>query len=424
MVSAPLTAIAYDRLFLASGWRELWQRRWRFHAGLAGTWLLLGILIAMGPQARVAGWDLKDLSPLTYMGTQRAVMFHYIRLACWPDPLILSYQWEPIRSLIVVIPLAAVVLAAGATTLIGLFRGWPSAFLGAWWFLGLGPTSVTPISTEIVAERRMYLPLISLIAGLVVVCDRILRDRLGLTDRRRAAAALLVALPVVSLAGGMTIRRNREYHSGTGIWASVVRKQPRNARAHFNLANALREEGRVDEAIDGLRRVLETGKGRGVIPRYGRPLIRFGLGVALQSKGMREEAVQEYRQVVALRPNYVDARNNLGLVLAELGRPEEALAQLAEAARIAPTAADIRMNLGTVLDEMGRLDEAIVEYRRAIHLFPASSFARNNLGIVLAKQGRLDEAVAMFSEALRLSPDDPEIAANLREANATRAGRR
>ena len=423
MVSAPLTAIVYDRLFLSSSWRELWRdRRW-LYVGLASTWVLLGVFIVMGPQPKVAGWNLKHLSPLAYLGTQCVVVFHYVRLAFWPHPLILSYEWEPVRSLVVILPLALVVLSAGTATLIGLSQGWPGAFLGAWWFFGLGPTSVTPMVSEIVAERRMYLPLISLMTLVVMAGYRLLglipSGRLS-ARQRGGVSVLVLALVVVALGSG-TVRRNRDYQSNSGIWADVIRNRPGNARAYTNLGNALMEEGRVDDAIAEYRRALGEAPGYRAVPSYGRPLIFYGLGTALQRKGLLEDAAKQYRQVIRLKPTYRDAKNNLGLVLAQLGRPEEATQELSEAVHLDPDAWDVRLNLGTVLEEAGRMEEAIRQYREAIRLYPGSAFARNNLGVALAKQGRFEEAVAALAEAQRLEPDDAEIAANLQEAQENQA---
>ncbi len=41
MVSAPIAALLYDRIFLATSFRDLWHRRGRLHLGLMATWLLL-----------------------------------------------------------------------------------------------------------------------------------------------------------------------------------------------------------------------------------------------------------------------------------------------------------------------------------------------------------------------------------------------
>ena len=57
-------------------------------------------------------------------------------------------------------------MALVALTVVGIVRRHPAAFLGAWFFLILAPSSsVLPIVTEVAAEHRMYLPLAAVIAG-------------------------------------------------------------------------------------------------------------------------------------------------------------------------------------------------------------------------------------------------------------------
>ena len=45
MVTAPLMVFLYDRTFISGRFREAWKRHGRFYLALAGTWLLLGLLI-------------------------------------------------------------------------------------------------------------------------------------------------------------------------------------------------------------------------------------------------------------------------------------------------------------------------------------------------------------------------------------------
>ena len=59
MVSAPLIVLLYDRVFLASSFRELWQRRRGLYVGLAATWLILAALVARTTPSHARGLGLK-----------------------------------------------------------------------------------------------------------------------------------------------------------------------------------------------------------------------------------------------------------------------------------------------------------------------------------------------------------------------------
>ena len=51
MVTAPVVVLLYDRVFLAGSWKEVARRRRGLYAGLAGTWLILAVLMARADDA-------------------------------------------------------------------------------------------------------------------------------------------------------------------------------------------------------------------------------------------------------------------------------------------------------------------------------------------------------------------------------------
>jgi hypothetical protein len=111
MAGAPLVALLYDRAFLAASWREVWQSRWRVHAGLAATWLILLAIVAEGGRAGTVGFAFNDVGPWQYAATQLTVIVHYLRLAAWPHPLCLDYaDWPVAEHARAVLPAAAVML--------------------------------------------------------------------------------------------------------------------------------------------------------------------------------------------------------------------------------------------------------------------------------------------------------------------------
>src|SRR5262249_10089703 len=142
-----------------------------------------------------------------------------------------------------VAPYVLAVAALLAATLFALVRNWPVGFLGAWFFLTLAPTSsIMPISTEVGAERRMYLPLMAIVTMVVAGAARSLKVR----ENRSAdlegprGAWLIGAVVVAALLSIATIQRNAEYRSGLTLWQTVLDRWPPHARAHRNLAAELK----------------------------------------------------------------------------------------------------------------------------------------------------------------------------------------
>lgn len=180
MVTAPLTVLLYDRVFVFRSTREAIRARRRLYAGLACTWLVLVGLLWSGPRSHSAGFST-DISPWTYLLNQAVMVARYLRLAVWPRALVVNYGWPRPLTLSDVWPQAVLVVALMGATILALRRTPPIGFLGAVFFMTLAPTSsIVPIATEVGAERRMYLPLIPLVVlGVVggLLCWNLLERR-------------------------------------------------------------------------------------------------------------------------------------------------------------------------------------------------------------------------------------------------------
>ena len=115
------------------------------------------------------------------------------RRRLWPDP--------PAETRSGVAVGAAVVLSLAAGTCVLLRRRPPLGFLGAWFLLVLAPSSsVIPVSTEIIAEHRMYLPLAAVVDA----------RSPGAAGRCWGSRLFMAAVGLLALALGiLTVRRNR-----------------------------------------------------------------------------------------------------------------------------------------------------------------------------------------------------------------------
>jgi Flp pilus assembly protein TadD len=378
MVTAPIAVVLYDLVFEFDSAADAWTSRALLYAGLAATWLELGVIIWRWPRSTVGG---ALVGPWTYLLNQAQMIGRYLALAFWPQSLVVDYGLPRALALRDVAAEGAVVLALlGATAL--AFVRWPAAgFLGAMFFLTLAPTSsIVPIATEVGAERRMYLPLAALVVLIVSLCgllvDR-LRVRRGGRSKRLLAAAIGVSVAVVAALAIRTTYRNREYQSALSLWETVVERRPQG-RARFALANQLLEAGRHDEAIAQLRQaVLDF------------PDARAGLGTELLAKGELDEGVAVLEAFVEANPsapNRAPARpmlatGYLGLAQESLRRQQfaRAAAQAQNSLRYSPNSAEAHNALGAALASQGQLDQAVQEFREAVRIDPRNASAANNL---------------------------------------------
>lgn len=71
----------------------------------------------------------------------------------------------------------------------------------------------------------------------------------------------------------------------------------------------------------------------------------FLIGRCLSQKGMLENAILQYREIIALDPTYADAYYNLGMELWQTGKKEEAVAAWHDALRLRPDSLTIQFRL-------------------------------------------------------------------------------
>ncbi len=421
-ISAPLVGLLYDRVFLSPSWRELFRRRWGLYLGLAATWAVVLIMLPRGYEGvavfavpknpatmRLLGEGCHNYRALDYALAQFGVIDHYLRLSCWPHPLVVDYGLYTPQTAWQIVPYALLIGGLLAATL-AAFRYQPwLGFLGVWFFAILAPSSsVVPLFQQIAAEKRMYLPLAAVVAG-VVLGGYVGGRRLVAGGLISPPAARLTAICLVTLAGlvlaALTFHRNAAYHTVVSIWADAVARMPENARAHNNFGLGWVNLGRLDEAIAQYHKALELA------PDY--EIAHNNLGVALAKRGEPEQAMEEFRKALALLPDYAMAHNNLGNTLAKLHRTHEAVNEFHAALELNPQYAEAHSDLAMALLELGKPAEAVAEYQKAVEIKPDWIGARYNLAVTLARLGRRDDAIAQYEKTLKLKPDSIEARSNL-----------
>jgi len=101
---------------------------------------------------------------VAYALTQCQAIVRYLSLAVWPRGLVFDYGKDVVKDFAAVWPQACIVLVLLGQPRTRCFAS-PSWICGCWFFGILAPSSsVIPLTTQTMAEHRMYLPLIAVIA--------------------------------------------------------------------------------------------------------------------------------------------------------------------------------------------------------------------------------------------------------------------
>jgi protein O-mannosyl-transferase len=343
MAVAPLIVLLYDRVFLVSSFRELCQRRKGLYLGLAGTWLVVVVLMAGTFPRETIGFNMEILTPWNYLKTETGVLVYYLRLCFWPVPLIIDYSnWTITPSLKASFVSGAIVIVLLGATL-WVFRRQPwVGFLGAWFFIILAPTSsFIPILGEVAAERRMYLPLAAVVTLVVCGLWRVLVDRRSSRMMWGLAASMFIA--TILTLGWVTMRRNEDYRTEVSIWRDTVRKAPTNSRAQYGLGLALTTAGQLDEAGTAFSETLRLK------PDFAQA--QYDWGLALMKAGRNEEALLHFNEALHINPRYGQAQEGIGVVLYHEGKLNEGIEHFFEATRLNPNDMEASRNLMLALQE-------------------------------------------------------------------------
>lgn len=121
-------------------------------------------------------------------------------------------------------------------------------------------------------------------------------------------------------------------------------------------------------------------------------------GDSLRDKGKNKDAVEEYKQALALRSNSPETRIAMARSLITLQDFQESERQVQAAIRLGGrTLVEAQTVLANLRRHQGLVDESIIEYKKALRLARGNSFeAHIGLAIALNEQGKVDEAVKEY----------------------------
>ncbi len=428
-VAVPIAVVLHDRVFREPA--AVRTRRW-LHLAVASTWLVLLALLAGGQRASVP-LHAEGVSPLDYLFTQGRVLARYLRLVVWPHPLVIAYDW-PARTPVAVGLLPFLLVAS--LLLLSAWAAWRRhalGFLGLAAFAILAPSSsLVPLTSEVVAERRMYLPLAACVTVLVLGVRAVLRR---LSGRTAVVAAVASACVVIALLSAASRQRLRDYRSSFAIWADAAAKSPqhstirgnlgrelvlqkrfREAIPHLEAAIALRPELAAPHYLLGFARLAHADSSGAVVAlreaaRLDPKLknVHYLLGNALRRLGHYREAAGAYAEAVRLAPGDVPAQVELSDALAHDGDITGAIAALGQAIQRAPGDAKLRTRLASLLVRAGRPELGRQALEAAVRIDPGYGLGHLNLGNALAAGGDLAGAVREYLEAVRSQPDDERV---------------
>lgn len=310
-------------------------------------------------QQEVAVVSVAQLPMTMRIGNALSSYLRYLGKTVWPANLAIPYPLPTTISAVTIATAGLVLL-----TITGLAwqqrRRQPLVLMGWLWFLGtlIPVIGLVQVGRQAMADRYTYLPHLGLFLAAIYGATAVIqRAHIPAIVHKSVVGLILLACVI------RTEFQLRHWQDSESLFSHTIAVTPANAIAQINL------------------------------------------GLALEQKGKRDEALAHYREAVRIDPTYVQAHNNLAILYDQMDRNNEAVAEYEVALRLNPAEPRTHCNFGTLLVKLARFEEALAQYREAARLAPADPLPFYLQGKAELRRGRSAIAVSHFREALQRQPD-------------------
>lgn len=143
------------------------------------------------------------------------------------------------------------------------------------------------------------------------------------------------------------------------------------------------------------------------------PIIQADYANALRNVGRLDEALTILNAILARDPDFLPALDYRGGLLWRLNRLEDALADYDRLLKRSVGRGDIQFRAGTILDQLGRSEEALARYDRAVGINPQHPEWRNSRAWARLQMGKFDAALADLMQVTGTAPQYPGGQLNL-----------
>ncbi|UBF27448.1 tetratricopeptide repeat protein [Kovacikia minuta CCNUW1] len=222
----------------------------------------------------------------------------------------------------------------------------------------------------------------------------------------------------------------KNYTQAEAIWRQLIQEEPKNAKAYYNLGEALRFQQKFEPAISAYRNSIEINPDeesacigwaeaavKSINSNQDLETLNFfgekGLDALLECNRLR----------VKLKPDRFDFQTDLGRLLYQANRNDEAISTLYQAVDLMPCDKEPYERFGTVkalelaLNKQSRLSDMLPVYKGLIRRYPddAADYY-HSMGDTLVRLNRLRDAVMAFRKSIELAPKSEFHRNRLKEA--------
>lgn len=206
----------------------------------------------------------------------------------------------------------------------------------------------------------------------------------------------------------------------------ALKVDPSCPDAHYYLAQALKEQGQLDEAASEYKEAIraddklsEAFSGLGLVNlkqnnnndaelnfrqsvalKSSNATGHYGLGKALLAQGKVDEAIGELNTALSLNQNSAPTHLAMGEAYAAQGNAVAAMREFKETSRIKPELVDPYLHIADIFEGRGDLEVSISELRTGLELLPENPDLHLRIGDTNLKLEKLDDAIKEYDWVL------------------------
>jgi tetratricopeptide (TPR) repeat protein len=200
----------------------------------------------------------------------------------------------------------------------------------------------------------------------------------------------------------------------------ALAKDPDSKEAMIAIARDYYRGHRWDLARYALQAILEGADDGSIPPRdKGSPEALLLRALIEREAGQRQQAIGDFEQAIAKRPDLFEAYVDLGEMKLEAGNASEAQAPLEKAVRYAPNVAIARLDLGDCYRLLGRPGDAKSQFEKAANMDSTLAGVHYDLGLLYLFSSNVP-GVAGQDDQLTKAIKELEVYKSMRAAKTTK----
>lgn len=211
-----------------------------------------------------------------------------------------------------------------------------------------------------------------------------------------------------------------QYEEALNLLEKLISLEPNNITAWEKKAIALQNLGKINEAINTNKTILNLysasneiknknneGKATNNREEYSSEKLEFLLRKLVEEYKNKnwQVALQDAKTILKINTQYYQVWNIIGSVYSNLNKDNEALICFNKALEINPKFELALHNKGNLFYKQNKLDDALMCFNQVLEINSNFFLSLDNKGAILLERNNFQEATECFDKSLEINPD-------------------